>query len=283
MSVDVEEHFQVSGFEGYVRREDWPSHESRVVASTSRLLDLLDECAVRATFFVLGCVAERHPALVKSIATRGHEVASHGWSHRLIWDQSAEEFREELRRSRRLLQDLSGQSIDGHRAASFSIGRRNPWAIDVVAETGFRYDSSIFPVHHDRYGVPGAPRGAYRLQTPEGRELIELPPSTIRLGPLTLPVAGGGYLRLYPGLGTRWAIRRLNRRDAMPAVVYVHPWEFDPDQPRITRLPWARRFRHYVNLRGTADKLRDLTRRFRFAPMSEIVAGLHGLPAVRVV
>ncbi len=272
LTVDVEEHFQVSAFESVVRREDWDGHESRVVSNTERLLDLFDEVDVRATFFCLGWVAERQPALIREIVRRGHEVGSHGYSHRLIYEQTPSEFREELLRSKRLLEELTSGAVEGHRAASFSIGRSNLWALDVIAECGFRYDSSLFPVVHDRYGIPGAPRGIYRLTTPAGHSLIEIPPSTLAVGSRTLPVAGGGYLRLYPGWLTSWAIRRLNRQEARPAVVYVHPWEVDPDQPRIEGAGLVSRFRHYVNLRGTATKLRRLLDRHRFGRMSDLLA-----------
>jgi polysaccharide deacetylase family protein (PEP-CTERM system associated) len=271
ITVDVEEHFQVSAFEGVVGREDWESMPSRVEDNTARLLDLMDTEDVRGTFFVLGWVGERRPALVRRIADRGHEIASHGHSHRLIYEQSPGQFRRELDRSRKSLQDASGQPVDGHRAASFSITRRNLWALDVVSEAGFHYDSSLFPVRHDRYGIPGAPRGPYRLRTPAGGLLVEVPPSTVILWRWAVPVAGGGYLRLYPEAFTHWAIRRLNERDAMPANIYVHPWEVDPEQPRMAGLSWKSRVRHYINLGTTLGKLRRLFRTHRFGPLGEIV------------
>jgi polysaccharide deacetylase family protein (PEP-CTERM system associated) len=278
MTVDVEEHFQVSAFSLTVDRSDWPRQESRVVENTERLLDLFDGSKVRATFFVLGCVADKHPGLVDTIARRGHEIGSHGWSHELIHEQTPEAFHTELERSRKLLQDLSGQPVEGHRAASFSIGRRNLWALDIVAENGFRYDSSLFPVRHDRYGMPQAPREIHRLKTPCGNTLIEFPPSTLSIAGQNLPIAGGGYLRLYPLGLTRLAIRRLNR-SGQPAMVYVHPWEVDPHQPRINA-PLKSRFRHYVGLNGTARKLATLMGRFRFAPTSEVIADINGIPEV---
>jgi len=268
LSVDVEEHFQVAAFARVVPRDAWPSHESRVRRNTVSLLDLFDEARVRATFFVLGWVAEREPRLVREIANRGHEIGSHGYSHRFVYDQSPAEFREETARSRRFLQDTSGQPVLGYRAASFSIVRRNLWALDVLVEAGFRYDSSVFPVLHDRYGLPGAPRGIHRGATPGGAELLEFPPSTIRVGGVTLPVAGGGYLRLLPRFVSHWAIHRLNVREGMPAMVYVHPWEVDPGQPRIPgTLP--NRVRHYTGLRSMRGKLRGLLERFRFGPVAE--------------
>jgi polysaccharide deacetylase family protein (PEP-CTERM system associated) len=282
LTVDVEEHFQVSAFEGVVRRADWDALPSRVEANTNRLLDLMDMADVIGTFFVLGWVGERRPALVRRIAERGHEIASHGYSHKLIYNQSRDEFRRELELSRKILQDASGQPVDGHRAASFSIRRENLWALDVVVETGFTYDSSLFPVRHDRYGIPGAPRGPYRLRAPEGGTLAELPPSTIRLGRWTLPVAGGGYLRLYPEWLTHWAIRRLNS-EAVPAQVYVHPWEVDPRQPRVSGLPWSSRLRHYVNLGTTFDKLKRLLAAHRFGPMRQVLSETGKLEELRII
>jgi polysaccharide deacetylase family protein (PEP-CTERM system associated) len=270
ISVDVEEHFQVTGFEGVVSRDAWDRSPSRVEDNTSRLLDLFDELEVSATFFVLGWVAERHPGLVRRIAERGHEIGSHGYSHKLVYTQDPEEFRQETARSRQILQDASGQRIDGYRAATFSITGRNLWALDILAETGFAYDSSLFPVVHDRYGVPGAPRNIHRLRTPGGMTLVEVPPSTLALGRAIVPVAGGGYLRLYPGPITHWAIARLNDREGIPAIVYLHPWEVDPGQGRI-RGSWINRFRHYYGLKSTDRKLRALARRFRFGPVERVI------------
>jgi polysaccharide deacetylase family protein (PEP-CTERM system associated) len=239
--------------------------------STTSLLDLLDEAGVRATFFVLGWVAEREPGLVRDIAARGHEVGSHGYSHRFVYDQSPDEFRSETVRTRKMLQDASGQPVLGYRAASFSIVRASLWALDILAEAGFGYDSSVFPVVHDRYGIPGAPRGIHVYRTASNAGFVEFPPSTVAYGRIVLPVAGGGYLRLLPALVSRWAIRRVNGRDRMPALVYVHPWEIDPEQPRI-RGTLPNRVRHYTGLRSMRDKIRDLLRTFRFAPARDALA-----------
>ena len=271
ISVDVEEHFQVSGFERVVSRESWDSYQSRVEDNTHCLLDLFDEAEVKATFFVLGWVAERHRGLVRRIAERGHEVASHGYSHRLAYTQAPQEFRSETELSRRILQDASGQPVAGYRAASFSITRRNLWALDVLAETGFTYDSSLFPVVHDRYGIPGALRPIHEVRTPGGHTLVEVPPSTVTVGRAVLPFAGGGYLRLYPAMLTHWAIERLHRREGMATIVYVHPWEIDTDQARI-RAPWISRFRHYYGLGSTRRKLEELFTRYRFGPVSQVIA-----------
>ena len=270
MTVDVEEHFQVSGFEGTVPRDQWGSFPSRVEANTERLLDLFDEAQVKATFFVLGWVAERQRALVRRIAERDHEIASHGYSHKLVYTQEPGEFRDETARSKALLEDIAGREVRGYRAASFSIGRRNLWAIDVLAELGFSYDSSLFPVVHDRYGIPGGRRGVHVVHRPGGGRIVEVPPSTVRVGKLVLPFGGGGYLRLFPAPVTRWALRRLNQRDQMPSVVYVHPWETDPEQPRVNA-PWQNRFRHYVGLQTTLPKLRSLMSGFRFGTMQELI------------
>jgi polysaccharide deacetylase family protein (PEP-CTERM system associated) len=281
LTVDVEEHFQVSAFEEVVRRADWGAHPSRVEANTDRLLELMDAAEVRATFFRLGWVAERRPGLVRRIGERGHEIASHGYSHKLIYNQARDDFMRELEMSRKILQDASGQPVNGHRAASFSIRRGNLWALDAIAEAGFTYDSSLFPVRHDRYGIPGAPRGPYRLRTPGGSTLVELPPSTIALGGLTLPVAGGGYFRLYPEWLTHWAIRRLNN-EAIPAQIYIHPWEVDPEQPRVPGLPWKSRLRHYINLGTTLDKFRRLLETHRFGPVSQILDEIGNLEELRI-
>ncbi|HXV75165.1 MAG TPA: XrtA system polysaccharide deacetylase [Candidatus Polarisedimenticolaceae bacterium] len=273
MTVDVEDYFQVSAFEDVVDRSEWARLPSRVEASTARLLDLFDRFEVRATFFVLGWIGENHPALVREISARGHEVACHGYDHKLLYEQEPEAFRRDTVKSREILQDLSGQPVVGYRAASFSIGRDNLWTLDVLAEAGFTYDSSVFPIVHDRYGMPGAPRHIHRLKTPGGHSLVEVPPTTVRIGKLTLPAAGGGYLRLLPLGLTKWALSRLNRHERQPAIVYIHPWEVDPGQPRIrTRLTTS--LRHYTGLAGVERKLGALMQRYRFGPLCEIVRQL---------
>ena len=281
MTVDVEEHFQVSAFEGVVRREDWDSIPSRVEANTMRLLSLFDEAGVKATFFILGWIGERYPHLVRKIADCGHEIASHGYSHKLAYEQEPDEFRNETVLSKRILQDSSGQPVLGYRAASFSIVRSNLWALDILAEADFTYDSSLFPVVHDRYGIPGSPRRIHRLKTPKGRTLIEVPPSTIALGKAIIPVAGGGYLRIYPAAVSRRAVGWLNQRERIPAVVYVHPWEVDPDQPRI-RGRLLSRLRHYSGLRTTMGKLRELMARHRFGPIRDVMRGIDATPRIDV-
>jgi polysaccharide deacetylase family protein (PEP-CTERM system associated) len=269
MTVDVEDYFHVSAFDGVVPRSQWGSLESRVRGNTERVLDMLDEANVTATFFILGWVAERYPALVRSIAGRGHEIASHGFAHRLVYDQSPAAFRDDVRRSKRLLEDIAAVRVDGFRAPSYSITPRSLWALDVLIEEGYRYDASIFPIHHDRYGIPVSAPHVYRIRR-DGGELIEVPASTLRLGSVNLPVGGGGYFRILPYGYTRWAMERINQVQRRPAVFYFHPWEIDPDQPRLQAGALSR-FRHYRNLALTETRLERLLRDFRFGSMTAVM------------
>ena len=280
LSVDVEDYFQVSAFERVVERDSWGTFESRVVANTNRLLDLFQEKGVRATFFVLGWVAEREPSIVRRIALEGHEIASHGHWHKLVYQQSPSEFRQEVRRSKELLESLALSPVLGFRAPSFSITKASLWALDVLAEEGFVYDASIFPIRHDRYGIPGAPRHAHLVDGQYGplcgdgsgaAALLEVPASTVRVAGLTLPVSGGGYFRLLPYGWTRWGIRRVNRLERRPVVFYVHPWEIDPGQPRLHG-PRLSRVRHYRNLEKTEVRLRRLLSEFRFGTIASTIA-----------
>lgn len=275
MTVDVEDYFHVSALAASAPRARWDSFESRVERNTMRLLDLFDEHGATVTCFVLGWVADRHPQVVKAIAARGHEVASHGFWHQLVYDLTPDAFRDDVRRSRALLQNLSGQPVDGYRAPSFSITRRSLWALDVLVEEGYTYDASIFPVRHDRYGIPDAPRHAYRVNRPAG-PLTELPPSTATLAGQNLAVAGGGYFRLLPYAWTRWGINRLNAVEHRPAIFYLHPWEVDPDQPRLPTTLLSRT-RHYTNLARTEPRLRQLLRDFAFGPIRDVQAALRPL------
>ena len=270
MSIDVEDYFQVSVFDGIVPRVEWDRMESRVVANTTRILDIFDEFHVRSTFFVLGWIAERHPDLVKTIARRGHEVASHGYAHRLVYDQTQSAFRDDVRRAKGLLEDASGRRVLGYRAPSYSITPRSLWALDVLLEEGYEYDSSIFPIRHDRYGIPVSDRRPYTIERKVGH-LIEVPGSTTKLGPLNLPVAGGGYFRILPYWWTRWGIDRVNRLERRPAIFYLHPWELDAAQPRL-RAGRLGMFRHYRNIDKTESRLRQLLTDFRFDAMEAIVA-----------
>ncbi|MEZ5291476.1 MAG: DUF3473 domain-containing protein [Vicinamibacterales bacterium] len=272
MTVDVEDYFHVSNFERVVDRSSWASRESRVEANTERLLALFREAGVSATFFVLAWVAERVPGLVRRIAAEGHEVASHGYGHRLIYDQTPDAFRDDVRRAKGLLEDASGQRVDGYRAPSFSVTARSLWALDVLIDEGYTYDSSIFPVHHDRYGIPDAERHAGVVSRPGGT-IVEVPASTVRLAGVNWPIGGGGYFRLLPYGWTRWGMRRVNDLERAPAVFYLHPWEIDPDQPRL-EAPALARYRHYHNLDDTEPRLRRLLQEFPFGTMRGLIASV---------
>ncbi len=262
LSVDVEDWFQVEAQNETIKFSEWHNFKMRVMPNVLRLLGMFDRHGVHATFFILGWVAEKIPDLVDHIVQRGHEVASHGYGHRFAAKQTSEEFRADLEQSLTVLAQSYDGPIHGYRAPSFSLGEQTPWAWDILADLGFAYDSSIFPIHHDTYGSPHLPRHPFRLVLNDGREIDEIPMTTIRLFGHNLPAAGGGYLRLFPHWYTRLAIRRINR-EGMPAVIYIHPWEIDPGQPR-TRLSPIRRFRHYTNLGTTEYKLEQLLSEFNF-------------------
>ena len=270
LTIDVEDYYHVSAFEKLIRVDAWEQCESRVERNTQRLLALLDTHQTHATFFVLGWVAERYPHLVRAIAKHGHEVASHGYSHRRVYTQTPEQFRAETRRSKQLLEDSIGQPILGYRAASYSITRQNLWALDILQEEGFLYDSSIFPVHHDLYGIPDYPRFCHVIQGPHGSGLVEFPLSTLQRAGTRLPIAGGGYFRLFPYALTRWGLRQINQREQQPAVFYLHPWEIDPQQPRVAARGLAR-FRHYHNLHKVEARLSRLLNDFTFGTMADIL------------
>lgn len=279
LTVDVEDYFHVAAFARQIDPATWDRFPRRVERNTHRLLELFAERDVLATFFVLGWVAERCPGLVRAIADRGHEVACHGHSHQLVYGQTPAIFREETARAKACLEDQAQCPVLGYRAASYSITKRSLWALDILAELGFTYDSSIFPVHHDRYGIPDSPRWPYRLDTPSGGSLIEFPPSTLAVGSYRLPVAGGGYFRIYPYWLTRFALSRINRSEKRPFIFYLHPWEIDPEQPRI-RAGWLSAFRHYTNLSRCEARLRRLLRGFSFMPVRDVLGGLAAVPAV---
>mgnify|MGYP001373176294 CR=1 FL=1 len=272
MTVDVEDYFHVAALAESIPREHWERCEPRVENNTHRLLDLFDEFDVRITFFVLGWVAERFPGLVREIAARGHEVASHGWSHQLVYEQGRDEFRQETGRAKRLLEDLVQQPIEGYRAASYSITRDSLWALDVLAEEGFVWDSSIFPVRHDRYGIPGASRWPHVITASGGGRLVEFPLTTCSVFGSRLPIAGGGYFRLYPYGLTRAGLASVNR-EGRPFIFYLHPWEIDPDQPRVKASALST-FRHYNNLARCEARLRALLRDFRFGTVREVLERL---------
>ncbi len=268
-SIDVEEHFQVNAFDRVLSRDQWDSQPSRVEANTDRLLDLLASHSATATCFTLGWVAERLPALVRRIAAAGHELASHTWWHRKVSTSRPEEFREEIRRSKRLLEDLTGTPVVGFRAPSFSIVPGTEWAFDVLLEEGYRYDSSLFPIRRPGYGYPQAPRHPYLIARPAGR-LLEFPMATLPFLGLTIPAAGGGYLRHFPA----WLIQRAFRsleREGYPGMFYVHPWEIDPEQPRLP-VGALTRIRHYRNLDRTMPALQALLAEFRFRSVRDWLA-----------
>ena len=269
MTVDVEDYFQVSGFENIVPRERWGQCESRVERNTERLLTLFEAARVRATFFVLGWVAERFPGLVRQIAASGHEIASHGYGHRLVYGMSRASFREDIRQAKWLLESCTGQAVLGYRAPSFSITAQSLWALDVLIEEGYGYDASIYPIHHDRYGIPDAPRHSWQAARPAG-SIWEVPGSTVRIGGTNLPIGGGGYFRLLPYGWIHAGISRVNRVERRPVVFYVHPWEIDPDQPRLPGSAFTR-LRHYRNLHKTERRLTRLLRDFSFATISSVV------------
>ena len=280
LTVDVEDYFQVSAFAENIDQKDWDSHPLRVENNTHKLLDMFDKYQVKATFFILGWVAERQRDLVLEIARRGHEIACHGYSHQLVYNQSPEVFQEETIRAKSILEDIVQQQVRGYRAASYSITEKSQWALDILAEAGFVYDSSIFPVRHDRYGMPNTPEHPYRLQTLAGNSIIEFPLSTAKIINYRLPVAGGGYFRLYPYWLSRMGLRQINRQQK-PFVFYLHPWEIDPDQPKIAA-SWFSRFRHYNNLDKCEPRLRNLMTDFQFGTTWDVLndLGLTDVPGI---
>ena len=263
LTIDVEDYFHVAALAPHIHRDSWTSRESRVVGNTQRLLAIFEQFDVRGTFFVLGWVAEQYPQLVRDIAVRGHEIACHGFSHRLVYEQSPEEFYAETLRAKSLLEDITGSAVLGYRAASYSIVRESLWALDILVELGFVYDSSIFPVRHDRYGIPNAGRAPHRMSIPNGKSIVEWPLATAEILGCRLPVAGGGYFRLLPYWLTRWGLTSINRRELRPFIFYLHPWEIDPAQPRVPA-SWLSRFRHYTNLEKCEARLRRLLGEFKF-------------------
>jgi polysaccharide deacetylase family protein (PEP-CTERM system associated) len=267
-TVDVEDYYHVAAFADRIGPRTWDSYESRVVPSTHRMLALLDRHQVRATFFVLGWVADRFPGLVRDIHRAGHEVGCHSFWHRLVYDLTPDEFRDDTQQARSALEDITGDAVRAYRAPSFSITARSLWALDVLAELGFTADSSIYPVHHDRYGIPGAERSPHPIDCTAGR-LWEFPASVFRSCGVNIPVSGGGYFRLYPLSFTLHCLRRINKRDGQPFMFYVHPWEIDADQPRLSG-SFRSRLRHYVNLADTERKLDVLLSEFRFGPMRDL-------------
>jgi polysaccharide deacetylase family protein (PEP-CTERM system associated) len=273
MTVDLEDYFHVAAFANVIQRSAWDHMEYRVEANTHRLLNLFAERGVHATFFVLGWVAKRSPQLIRDIQLAGHEVASHGMSHKLVFNQTREEFYSETRDSKKLLEDILGASVNGYRASTYSITRKSLWALDVLCDLGFRYDSSIFPIKHDVYGIPDAPQAPTMIRAPEGGTIVEFPMSTARMLGLRIPVSGGGYFRLLPYLVTHAGLLKINRELKRPFVFYLHPWEIDSQQPRV-RASVLSRFRHYTNIDSCEAKLTRLIGDFQFCPMNEALGDL---------
>jgi len=271
LSVDVEEHFQVEAFSAQIRPEEWERHPSRVVQNTERVLDLFTRHNVVGTFFIVGWVAERHPGLVRSIASAGHEVGCHSYLHQHITRLTPEQFRQDTRRAKQVIEESIGIPIEGYRAPTFSIVESTLWALEILHEEGFRYDSSVFPIRHDLYGIPAVPKSTFRWELPSGAELIEVPAGTVQWHNRTLPVGGGGWLRLLPMWYTRWALRQLHEVHHRPAMVYFHPWEVDPGQPRIPS-SWKSRTRHYTNLGRMESRLERLLRWGEFGPIRQVIA-----------
>jgi polysaccharide deacetylase family protein (PEP-CTERM system associated) len=266
LTIDVEDYFQVSAFAPFIAREDWPRRECRVEQNVERILAMLDANRTKATFFTLGWIAERYPQLVRRIVQDGHELASHGYGHERASDLTEPAFFADIDRARRMLEDIGGVAVRGYRAPSFSIGTKNLWAFDSLARAGYRYSSSIYPIRHDHYGMPDAPRFAHMVRT----GLLEIPVTTLRMAGRNFPSSGGGFFRLLPYSVSRWMLRRVNRRDNQSAVFYFHPWEIDAAQPRITGIDAKTRFRHYVNIDRMAGRLERLLRDFAWGRMDHI-------------
>ncbi len=274
ITIDVEDYFHVSAMAGSISRDQWDQLPSRLEVNNNKVLQLFERYDTRATFFILGWVAERFPEVVREIASQGHEVACHGYSHQLIYQQSREEFYAETFKAKEIIECITGVEVKGYRAASYSITNRSLWALDVLTDLGFEYDSSIVPVHHDLYGIPSAPRGPHTITAPNKKMIIEFPPTTLALPGLNLPIAGGGYFRLYPYWFSKGALNWVNWHDKMPFIFYLHPWELDPDQPRI-KTSLKSRFRHYNNLDKCERRMQKLLQDFDFASAREVLANLN--------
>lgn len=265
LTIDVEDYFQVSAFAPHIPRSEWPARECRVERNVNRILEMLQQHDTKATFFTLGWVAERYPQLVRDIVDGGHELASHGYGHERASDQSEEAFFDDIHRAKSILEDLGGLEVKGYRAPSFSIGHKNLWAFDCLERAGYRYSSSIYPIRHDHYGMPDAPRHAHMVGG-----LLEIPATTLRIMNRNLPASGGGYFRLMPYGLSRWMLRRINQGDQLTAVFYFHPWEIDPEQPRIPGITTRTRFRHYVNIHRMEARLHRLLGDFRWGRMDHL-------------
>lgn len=269
MTVDVEDYYHVAAFNKAIDPADWDKWPSRVEANTHKLLQLFDDSQIKITFFILGWVAERYPELVKTIRAQGHEIASHGYSHQLIYKQDPQVFRAETAKSKQILEDLGQLPVVGYRAASYSITRKSLWALDILAELGFTWDSSIFPTRHDNYGIPGSPEEPYKIITSSGAVLTEFPLTTAKVFGQSVPAAGGGYFRQYPYALSRWLFERASLEQTKPQIFYLHPWEIDPEQPRVPNASWFSNFRHYTNLKRCLPRLERMIGDFQFGTISQ--------------
>lgn len=274
LTIDVEDYFQVTAFEHAVDRNSWSAMETRIERNCNKLLSILEDYKVKATFFVLGWIAERYPILIRTIFNEGHEIASHGFDHKTVHNQSRDAFKDDIVKTKAILEDITGSKIKGYRAPSFSINNSSLWALDILYDQGHLYDSSIFPIiKHDRHELASSRRFPYLIKLDHKGTIREFPPSTIKFLGLNVPIAGGGYLRLYPMGLVKRAIKKINEREKQPAIIYIHPWELDPEQPRIAAKMLSR-FRHYVNLETTENKLRSLLENFKFITLSKLSAHL---------
>lgn len=270
ITIDVEDYFQVAALANWAPTKSWDDFELRVERNTDKILQRFDEHSIKGTFFVLGWIAEKCPQVVKNIVAAGHELASHGYSHQLIYNQTPDVFREETIRSKKLLEDISGVAVNGYRAASYSITKKSLWALDTIAEAGFTYDSSIFPVKHDRYGIPDAVEVPHTLTTPAGHKITEFPITALKLAGYKLPIAGGGYFRLFPYWFSRWGLQRVNTAQKQPFVFYLHPWEIDPEQPKLAATGLSK-FRHYNNLEVCEQRFEQLLADFEFTTVANVL------------
>ena len=269
LTIDVEDYFNVSGFESNIKFEDWGNYQSRVEANTDKILEILLQADVKATFFILGWISEKYPDIVRRIYREGHEVASHSYAHRLVYRQTPEEFREDLRRSKSMLEKIIGDQVIGYRAPSYSITKKSLWAMDILMEEGILYDSSIFPIRRDRYGIPNANRFPYTITGKNGVSIVEVPLSTVTVFNQNIPIAGGGYLRLFPYRFIRWGLRKIIEQEKQSIIIYLHPWEIDKDQPRMEGSTMSR-FRHYICLEKMEPRLRELLRDFKFGTVKNL-------------
>ena len=273
LTIDLEDYFQVEAFASRINYNDWDNYPCHIEKNTKKILDILDFYQIKATFFCLGWIAKRYPLLIKTIAQKGHEIASHGYAHKPIYKQSPKEFREDIKRTKNILEDIIGKPVFGYRAPTYSITQKTLWALEILAEEGYKYDSSIFPIKHDLYGIPNAPRFPFVItfQRSNVQTFFEFPLTTLRILNINIPIAGGGYFRLFPYVFIKNALKYINIKEKKPFIFYLHPWELDPNQPRINHIPWRSRFRHYVNLNKAERKFKKILSDFKFCSILEIL------------